>query len=178
MVGENTIISVEEKSFEALQSEILIQVRDCTFSWAKGGGPVRKRDINPGDMPKCLPHVSLIERLSNGPKKFLIRLAGEEITNRTLGYVTGGFIEDVTPGFYRQSMLKFYGMAIDQGKQVAQNITWNYDYRLLGIERFMVPVIMPGQQDPSALLVATVRGRETLDYMAKERRFSRFGSEE
>ena len=177
MVPEDKIITVEDKPLEDLQSETLIRVRDCTLAWAKGTGPVNKSDICPDDMPQCLKYISLIERLNSGSKIFHIRLTGEDITNRTLGYVSGRFVEDITPDFYSQALIKYYGQAIDQGQQSAQNIVWNYDHRLLKIERFMAPIIMNGQHSPSGLLIATVRGTETLSYMKSERHFEPSGAE-
>ncbi len=172
MVDKDKIIIVEEKPLEALQSEILTQVRDCTLAWAQGTGPVKKCDICPTEMPECLPHISLVERLNSGSKIFKIRLVGEEIVNRTLGYMAGHFIEDLTPDFYSQALIKYYNLAIDHGHQVAQDITWDYDHRLLRIERFMVPLFLDEKDtSPTGLLIATVRGDETQDYMQKERHF-------
>ena len=114
----------------------------------------------------------MIERLSSGSKVFKIRLVGEEVINRTLGYVADHFIEDLTPDYYSQALVKYYVQALDQGHQVAQDITWDYDHRLLRIERFMAPLYIREEDDsPNGLLIATIRGSEARNYMKSERHF-------
>ena len=171
MFNKNKIISIVNKNENEIKSPILSMIARQMDKWTKGEEYILRHNINPQLIPTALPHVALVERLNECNKRFYIRLAGEEITNRTLGFTAKNFIEDVTPEFYSTSMIEQYGLAIDDGAVQIQDIIWNYDFRVLHIERFLVPVIFKDVSKPDGLLIATVRAEDTLEYMVDNPKF-------
>ena len=162
---QDQIISIVDKTSEEISSTILSGFVQQSKTWLHGDAYVNKKNIYPELIAPALPNIAIIERLNEGDKRFFIRLSGEEITNRTLGFKAKSFIEDVTPDFYSSSLIEQYGQAIDEGNLRIQDIIWDYDYRKLHIERVLLPIIINGGDKPDGLLLATVRASDTLRYM-------------
>ncbi|MDG1708982.1 MAG: hypothetical protein P8H03_09485, partial [Emcibacteraceae bacterium] len=138
MDHQDKVISIVDKTIAEISSPILLGLVQQSQIWLNGDAFVKKKNISPELITAALPNIAIIERLNEGYKRFYIRLAGEEITNRTLGFKAKNFIEDVTPDFYSSSLIMQYAQAIDEGKLRVQNIIWDYDFRKLHIERVLL----------------------------------------
>ena len=87
------------------------------WNTARGDAPwLRYADLRPELCPRILPHLALIERRPNRQPSLYIRLTGEEISNRTLGFAKGRVGEDLRPNWYRDHLIATYCGAFADGE--------------------------------------------------------------
>ena len=127
-------------------------------------------DFRPECCPRALPHLSVIESRPNSYPSLHIRLMGEEVANPRFGLVKGGFVEDLTPVWYRDHMVATCRQALDAGKPVFQMVRMVYHYQVALSRRLILPVSRLGDK-VDVLLVAARRTRKLSDFVAAARLF-------
>lgn len=78
-------------------------LREMHAYWRRRRGPramPSRRDIDPADLPRLLPHLLISEVLENG-QRFRYRLAGMAITEALGRNPAGCLVEEIATGAYR-----------------------------------------------------------------------------
>lgn len=131
---------------------------------------LKQEDFRPELCPLVLPHLSVIESRPDSCPSLHIRLMGEEIANPNLGLAKGGYVEDLTPDWYRDHMLSTCRQALDVGKPVFQMVRMVYRYHVALSRRLILPVSRLGNK-VDVLFVAARRTRKLADFVAVARLF-------
>ncbi|HZS83706.1 MAG TPA: PAS domain-containing protein [Stellaceae bacterium] len=66
-----------------------------------------RRDIDPSEIPKLLPHMTITEVIGNGAR-FRYRLSGTAVTEAFGRSLTGQYVDEVMKGQYRDLILRLY----------------------------------------------------------------------
>ncbi len=139
------------------------------WNTARGDAPwLRHADLRPELCPRILPHLALIERRPNRQPSLYIRLTGEEISNRTLGFAKGRFVEDLRPNWYRDHLIATYCGAFADGEAHFQLMRVVYSYSVVLYRRVILPLSRFGHS-PDLLLIATLRTRRLADFISAGR---------
>jgi hypothetical protein len=166
-VDPNGIQSIERDPCEI--DEPRLRQLYAHWSEARGDQPwLRHMDLRPELCPLILPHLALIERRPNRKPSLYIRLTGEEIANRALGFAKGRFVEDLRPEWYRNHLVTSYRNAFDDGAAHFQLVRVVYSYNVVLYRRFILPITRFGYS-PDLLLVATLRTRRLADFISAGR---------
>ena len=131
---------------------------------------LKHEDFRPERCPLVLPHLSVIENRPDSHPSLHIRLMGEEIANPKFGLAKGGYVEDLTPDWYRDHMLSTCRQALDAGKPVFQMVRMVYHYHVALSRRLILPVSRLGNK-VDVLFVAALRTRKLSDFIAAGRLF-------
>ena len=136
---------------------------------ARGGRPwLARLDFRPEACPLILPHLALIEHCRDALPSLRIRLTGEEIANPGFGFARGGYVEHLTPPWYRDHLLATCRSALAQGRPAHQLVRAIYECRVILYWRLVLPVSRHGDT-VDMLLIASVRTRRLADFIAAGR---------
>lgn len=136
---------------------------------ARQGRPwLARADFRPEFCSSVLPHVALVERQRDAIPSLYIRLTGGEIANPDSGFVKGGYVERLTPAWYRDHLQAACVSAFAQGEVVYQIVRAFYDGRVILYRRLVLPITRHGEA-VDMLLIASVRTRRLADFIAAAR---------
>jgi len=104
-----------------------------------------RRDFNPVDIPKCLPHIVLVDVIDGNPK-YQIRLAGSAVNPVYRTPITGKYIEDFTFEGDRQEILAQYDHAVKhQVPTYLMGKMTTIDGNQVSYERVILPMTSDGK---------------------------------
>lgn len=133
---------------------------------ARCGMPLlRRADLRPEAFAAALPHVAIIEQRRNQDPGLHIRLAGEEVVNRTFGFVKNRFVEDLSPAWYRDHLVSNYRRVFREGRARLELVRVVHSYRVILYHRLTLPMTLFGHT-VDQLLVASIRTRQLADFIA------------
>lgn len=139
------------------------------WNTARGECPwLRHADFRPELLSQILPHLALIERRPNRRPSYYIRLTGEGISNRALGFAKGRFFEHLRPDWYRAHLMATYSNAFADGEARYQLVRVVYSYSVVLYRRVILPLTRFGHS-PDLLLVATLCTRRLADFITAGR---------
>lgn len=135
------------------------------WSSARQGRPwLMRADFRPEECATVLPHLALIERLAETIPFLKIRLTGDRIANPGFGFVKGGFVEELTPDWYRDHLMTSYMSAFVAGAPLYQLARVVFRCQVILYRRLILPVTRSGDA-VDMLLVASVRTRRLADFI-------------
>ncbi len=146
----------------------LRQLFDHWNSARRGRPWIARADFRPETCPLILPHLALIEHCRDALPSLRIRLTGEVIANPDFGFAKGGYIEHLTPPWYRDHLLATCRSAFSQGEAVYQLVRAIYECRVILYRRLVLPVTRHGDS-VDMLLIASLRTRRLADFIAAGR---------
>ena len=136
---------------------------------ARQGRPwMARADFRPETCPLILPHLALIEQRRDAMPSLYIRLTGEEIANPGVGFAKGGYVECLTPAWYRDHLHAACASAFAQGAVAYQLVRIFYEGRVILYRRLVLPVTRRGEST-DMLLVASLRTRRLADFISAGR---------
>ena len=151
-----------------IEDRRLRQLFDHWDSTRQGRPWLARADFRPELCPSVLPHLALIERRNGSIPSLLIRLTGEEIANPGFGFTKGGYVERLSPAWYRDHLLATCRAAFAGGEAEYQLVRAVYDCRVILYRRLVLPVTRHGDT-VDLLLIASVRTRRLPDFIAAGR---------
>ncbi|MBL8670135.1 MAG: hypothetical protein JNK11_05745 [Alphaproteobacteria bacterium] len=166
-------IRAEERAIESLGDETL---RPLLQAWRalKGERPwLDRASLLPERLPAAaLPHMALLERVPPDAEHadtadFRIRIVGDEIENRRLGYVRGALVSGIRPDWYAQHLLDGYRQSCREARPLYQRVTAIHPEEDMHYERLLLPMSARGAA-ADMLLVASVRSRALVRFMTYE----------
>ena len=125
-------------------------------------------DFRPERCPLVLPYLSVIENRPNHDPSLFIRLTGEEIANRDLGFIKGRFVEQLAPDWYRDHLVSACRQVVSSGKPAFQMVRVVYGYHVALYRRLILPVSLLGNR-VDVLLIAALRTRRLSDFISAGR---------
>ncbi len=148
--GASTVLSLP------IARAALLPLAPVMSHWCRlrRAGPVRRRDLDPAAFAGLLSNVALIQRLRGPPPHLLVRLAGEEIANRDIGFTKGRLVEQVIPPWYGRHLAETYEAAIAAAVPVLQSVRATGEFRDHRYHRLLLP-LWEGGEEAESLLVAT-----------------------
>jgi hypothetical protein len=85
-------------------------LRELYDYWSRKRGArlmPRRRDIDPAEIPKLLPHIMITEMLEGGTR-YRYRLSGTAVTRAFGRELTGLYVDEVMKGAYREFLERVY----------------------------------------------------------------------
>lgn len=138
--------------------------------WNQGRGTspwLLNADLRSEQCPPVLSCLSMIERLADRTPSLYIRLTGEEVTNRNLGFAKGCFVEHLTPDWYRNHLVTTCQGAFQDGVPHFQLVRVVHRYHMVFYKRLILPISQFGQS-VDLLLVAALRTRMITEFIPVE----------
>ena len=110
---------MQEPSRVAFRAQLVIaeqrQLFDYWLDRAAGAPMPARRDIRPGDIPRLLPNISLIE-IHRSPCRLRFRLAGTRIRDIYDREVTGLYLDDIDWGGQAEYWRKAHARVAETGR--------------------------------------------------------------
>jgi hypothetical protein len=128
----------------------------------------RRRDIDPAEIPRLLPHLQLVERAADG--RFRYRLTGTAVVEAYGQELTGAFVDEVIPPHRRAVAERHYALAFDSGRPIFVRNKYTTPN---GAELMVTRVILPLSEDGRAVNLLLMG--QTFEFGS--RRAARLGAE-
>ncbi|MBV9523409.1 MAG: PAS domain-containing protein [Alphaproteobacteria bacterium] len=106
---------MSQSFFESLGDPLLRAMYEYWRGKAAGRSMPRRRDIDPSEIPKLLPHLMITEVLDGG-RRFRYRLSGTAVTEAFGRSLTGQYVDEVMKGPYRDFIERLY-RNVHQGRR-------------------------------------------------------------
>jgi hypothetical protein len=92
---------------ENLDDPKLRELYDYWFRKRAGRAMPQRRDIDPSEIPRLLPHILITEMLEGGTR-YRYRLCGTAVTEAFGRSLTGLYVDEVMKGGYREFLERLY----------------------------------------------------------------------
>jgi hypothetical protein len=116
--------------------------------WAAKRGELfapSRRDIDPVEIPKLLPHLMLVEVMDGGAR-FRYRLAGTEIERRVGCHMTGRYVDELTTGRYGAYIHGLYQTLLTTRRPIySESAYGQIEDAPLVAQRLMLPLSSDGR---------------------------------
>ena len=124
-----------------------------------------RREIEPGEIPRLLPHLQLVERIEG--KGFRYRLTGSA-TVQGYGFdPTGKFTHEILPPPRHRIASRHYSIVFDSGRALfARNSYVKDSYQMVIISRIILPLSLDGEGVGMLLLGHTFASPSPEEQMA------------
>jgi len=111
----------------------------------------RRRDIEPAEIPRLLPHLQLVERIEG--KGFRHRLTGTAIVQGYGFDATGKFTQEILTPARHKIASRHYAMVFDSGRPIfARNRYVRDSFLIVMISRIILPLSLDGESVGMLLL--------------------------
>ena len=91
------------------------QIFDYWVSRFKDGNMPSRRDISPGDFPRLLPLISLID-VDVTQKRYRVRLAGTQLREHYGSDITGTYLDEIDPGIKSDYWVAAFNRVAQDGR--------------------------------------------------------------
>ena len=134
-------------SEERMRSPI---VREAYRYWAskqRAGLLPARADIDPIDIPRVLPHISLVER-ETGTGRFRCRLCGSSLVDILGRDPTGKYLDEVYPDFESSESRRYRDQVFEMGKPSHRigRPTLRFPRDFVSVERLYLPLAEVGHR--------------------------------
>lgn len=135
-----------------VQNDILNALWTYWVSKHGDSGLPRRRDIDPTEIPRLLPHLQLVDRVEPD-HRFRYRLCGTAIAEAYGRELTGHLVEEVIPEQRRAIALQHYRLALEEARPIFARTQY---LSRMGAELIASRLILPLADDagePHMLLI-------------------------
>jgi hypothetical protein len=124
-----------------------------------------RRDIEPGEIPRLLPHVQLVERVEG--QGFRYRLTGSAIAQGYGFDATGKFTHEILPPARHRIASRHYSLVFDSARPLFARTDYVKDsFLLVMISRIILPLSLDGESVGMLLLGHTFASPTPEEQMA------------
>ena len=140
---------------EQLDEPLLVELHRYWIGCANGRRAPARSDIDPIDIPRVLPYVTLIEVVDRAGR-FRCRLAGTKVEAMYGCALTNCFVDEVIDGRYRDHLLGLFRTLVDGFAPVYSETWFQADKAQRSHVKSLMLPLSDDQEDINMVLSATV----------------------